>query len=86
MKLDEMFETPLTRILPPVLRHELLMFRDGKKDEMSDELYDKLFQFFADTGEMPYGTMKARTGDPYIWIHDKIMEIPHKYLRKMLRM
>lgn len=31
--------------------------------------FDKLFEYFAfETGEMPYGTAKARTGDPVDWI------------------
>lgn len=38
------------------------------------ELYDVLFQFYTEDGEMPYGTMKARDGDPYEWITDKLVK------------
>jgi len=30
--------------------------------------YEKLFWHFRDSGEMPYGVAKARTGDPDLWI------------------
>ena len=33
-------------------------------------LYDKLYEYYVD--EMPYGTAKARTGDPYYWILDRV--------------
>ena len=41
-------------------------------EEMSDELYQKLFDHFCATNEMPYGVAKARTGDPYKWIADRL--------------
>ena len=38
--------------------------------------HDKLFEYFAfETGEMPYGTAKASTGDPEIWIMEKLEEL-----------
>lgn len=40
--------------------------------ECSDELYEALFDHFCNNGEMPYGTAKARTGDPYEWIANRI--------------
>ena len=37
--------------------------------DLSEELYDDLFEYYAFTvAEMPYGTAKARTGDPFEWI------------------
>ncbi len=30
--------------------------------------YDKLYEYFCNSEEMPYGVAKARTGDPDIWI------------------
>jgi len=46
-----------------------------KTGELSDELYENLFDYFTmETKEMPYGTAKARTGDPYEWISDKLNE------------
>ena len=37
--------------------------------------YEKLFNYFCDTGEMPYGVAKARTGDPDIWILDYLHDL-----------
>jgi hypothetical protein len=32
------------------------------------DTYEKLFNYFLDTNEMPYGVAKGRTGDPDAWI------------------
>lgn len=38
------------------------------------DLYNKLFDYYVfETDEMPYGTAKARTGDPMDWITDQIV-------------
>lgn len=37
------------------------------------ELYESLFDWYASQGEMPYGTMKARTGDPVEWIDRRVV-------------
>lgn len=37
-----------------------------------DQNYEDLFEYFLSTGEMPYGTAKARDGDPYVWIANKL--------------
>ena len=36
------------------------------------DLYDALFQYYCHNGEMPYGTAKARDGDPVEWITDRL--------------
>lgn len=41
------------------------------EDEVEDH-FDELFDYFCRSGEMPYGTAKARTGDPYQWIYDRL--------------
>ncbi len=41
--------------------------------ELSDSLYDALFGEWMN--EMPYGIAKARTGDPYQWISDKLEDV-----------
>ncbi len=47
----------------------------GEKEFYGTAAFDKLFEHFAfDTGEMPYGVAKARTGDPDEWILDKMEE------------
>jgi hypothetical protein len=37
-----------------------------------EKFYSALFDFYADSGDMPLGTQKARTGDPHEWIHDRL--------------
>ena len=40
-----------------------------------DECYDDLYDFYANSGEMPYGVMKARTGMPDEWIYEKLCDL-----------
>jgi hypothetical protein len=40
-----------------------------------DDLYDDLYSYFADSGDMPYGIQKAREGDPYEWVQDTLDEL-----------
>lgn len=45
----------------------------GEMDIGADaELYDKLFEYYMD--EMPYGVQKARDGDPYEWIYERLID------------
>lgn len=37
--------------------------------EMSDDLFHALYDYYFD--DMPYGTKKARDGDPYEWVADR---------------
>jgi hypothetical protein len=47
-------------------KHEVKNFeQDGDLDE---KLYDALFDYYNDAGEMPYGVAKARDGDPMEWV------------------
>lgn len=41
-------------------------------EQYVEKNFDKLFEYYLSTGEMPYGVAKARTGDPYNWIADKL--------------
>lgn len=36
------------------------------------EAFDKLYRLFSANGDMPYGIMKARTGDPEEWILEQM--------------
>jgi hypothetical protein len=52
-------------------------FRRDIKDftetgDMSDDLYDALYDYYFD--DMPYGTKKARTGDPHEWVSDRFAD------------
>jgi hypothetical protein len=40
--------------------------------DMSDDLYHALYDYYFD--DMPYGTKKARDGDPYEWIADRFSQ------------
>jgi len=66
--IDESGET-LDHILDR-FKYEVQQFEQG--GDLDDNLYDALFDYYANSGEMPYGTMKARTGDPYEWITQKL--------------
>ena len=44
----------------------------GKLDFYGTVVYDKLYEYFAFSGEMPYGIAKARTGTPDEWILDRL--------------
>jgi len=51
-------------------KHEVKNFEaDG---DLNDELYHALYDYYSDNGEMPYGVAKARDGDPYNWISDRL--------------
>jgi len=48
--------------MPGFLKDESLEFYNSSA-------FEKLFQYLCfETGEMPYGIAKARTGDPDVWI------------------
>ena len=41
-------------------------------------IYEKLFAYFSSSDaseQMPYGTQKARDGDPYVWLTDKLDDL-----------
>jgi hypothetical protein len=61
-------------------KKEIVAIEQGKKElDMDSPLYDKLFNYFSNTGDMPYGVQKARTGDPDQWIIDHLDQITHKF-------
>jgi predicted N-acyltransferase len=49
--------------------HQLLKGRP-----LTEAQFDYFFDYYCETGEMPYGVAKARTGDPYDWVNAKITE------------
>ena len=40
--------------------------------DLPQKLYDKIFEYCLDQGDMPYGTAKALDGDPYDWIFNML--------------
>lgn len=49
-------------------QHRELYTQFKSTGDLPDELYDALFDFYLNSGSMPYGIAKARTGDPVNWI------------------
>ena len=47
-------------------KHEVRNFEQG--GDLDQDLYEALFDYYCDNGEMPYGVAKARTGDPMEWV------------------
>jgi hypothetical protein len=47
-------------------KHEVKQFEQN--GELDQDLYEALFDYYSDAGEIPYGVAKARTGDPYEWV------------------
>jgi hypothetical protein len=56
---------------------EIKEFLKDQDSELSDDLFMNLAQHY----EMPYGTMKARTGDPWNFLYEKLSkELQFKHL------
>jgi hypothetical protein len=49
----------------------MMDIRDGTA-KLDEPLFDKLYDIFVFSGDMPYEIAKARTGDPYEWIEKHI--------------
>jgi len=47
-------------------KYEVRHFEQG--GDLDEHLYDALYDYYCDTGDMPYGVQKARTGDPQEWV------------------
>jgi hypothetical protein len=67
-------ESVLTDDTKHTLHHIINTFKRDVKDfidngDMSDHLFQTLYDYYFD--DMPYGTRKARDGDPYEWIGDR---------------
>jgi hypothetical protein len=43
--------------------------------ELGSDVYEELFAYYMDSGEMPYGVMKARDGMPDEWIADRLDDL-----------
>lgn len=58
-------------------KHEVKNFLAGQ--ELSEDLYHALYDYYSDHGEMPYGVQKGRDGDPYEWVHIRFDRDVHDY-------
>ena len=54
----------------PAHLHTDIIGSISQGEELSNESYEKLFGVFMI--EMPYGTAKARDGDPWLWIENRL--------------
>lgn len=43
-----------------------------QNDDLTVDVEEKLYSFYMDSNEMPYGTAKARDGDPQEWIFNRL--------------
>jgi len=43
--------------------------------EIPEDIYDALYDYYTESGEMPYGTAKARDGDPVEWIQERLGQL-----------
>ena len=48
---------------------------DAEDIDYGSKVYDELFDYYSNSGEMPYGVMKARTGMPDEWIYDRLQDL-----------
>ncbi len=51
---------------------EIAAVKDGDDIAEYNDLFLALYEYYCNNGEMPYGTAKARDGDPYNWIMDRL--------------
>jgi hypothetical protein len=70
-------ESVLTDSTGHTLDHILKRFGKEVSDfkaggEITDDLYHALYDYYFD--DMPYGTKKARDGDPYEWVSDRLAD------------
>jgi hypothetical protein len=63
----------LTSVYPINVAGAKKIIADLKSGEELDcDIYDSLFTFYCDNGQMPYGTATAKDGDPIEWITEQI--------------
>lgn len=47
---------------------------DTGEIDYNSTFFDEVYDHFVNSGEMPIGIAKARTGDPVVWISERISE------------
>ena len=51
----------------------VLGYIDGTNPcDIPDSAMEKLYEYYVSSGDMPYGTQKARNGDPHNWIINQL--------------
>lgn len=77
---EERDRDKLKKLLNPKWHHEYFSADQMEEiekcivhdEDMSDETWEDLIEYTMD--DMPYGTRKARTGDPYDWLSDHLTD------------
>lgn len=54
--------------------HEVRQLEKSGELDYDGPLYDALYDYYLQSGDMPYGVAKNREGSPYEWVLDKITE------------
>ena len=74
MSLEEIY---MNAGLSPEEVGKMPRYLDGILDFYDSSAYNKLYEYFAFDGpiRMPYGTAKARDGDPDVWILEYLENI-----------
>ena len=72
MKIAEIINTERDEVKAILDKHGITNIDDI---EYGSDVYDDLFDFFQNSGEMPYGVAKARTGMPDEWIANRIDDL-----------
>ena len=63
------------RVRNILVRHRVITDEDIDALEPDSLCISELYTEYLESGEMPYGVAKARTGDPYQWIIERIRPI-----------
>jgi len=59
---------------------DIQIFVKNPEEDISDAAYEKAYTYYLSNGEMPYGTAKARSGDPYMWVMDRLEQDWKSYI------
>jgi hypothetical protein len=75
--LEPMNESRLMDSAGETIEHVLNRFKHEVKQfeqtgELDQDLYEALFDYYSDAGEIPYGIAKARDGDPMEWVANNL--------------
>ena len=58
-----------------LVKHNLLKSDIETITDPESKVYSDLYEYFMSSGDIPYGIVKCRTGDPVEWISDKLVEL-----------
>ena len=67
-----MFDSEYTEVKKILDQNEVT---DLDQIEYGSEVYEDLYDYYGNSGEMPYGVMKCRTGTPDEWIIDRLCDM-----------